>query len=403
MSDSRPTLLRIPGEIRNNIYSHVIVFPGPLQVYRRRHDGRVKPDADRTLSTTLLPLLLTCRQTHHEASAFFYSHNNFALPPIALQSAPHQIQTNLFFRHFLDRIGPRNVALLQHVVIPFPALAADPSTATGQQRDDGDDDHADGYTYDSGFIRALQQRCPDLESIEFDVRWDNPARLRLLFAAQTQSSPAAVMSGVLRRLDKVLAGAFPRLKHVAVCLGPKDSGDAGEGGAVLSRRRRRWGRLAVEVSPSARAEWERMRSVVEEGLGWRVVVVGEDEEEDEEDSSDWWCPRNSRDPRALLFAPPETVLQSEMHDRWTGLDLVQSGLQRARAWLWSPARAARKRKAAEEVREWARTMMAHVGVLWHRPRTGCSGVHGHGAVPRRARGRKSVRDIIALRRRRAEV
>ncbi|KAK4233918.1 hypothetical protein C8A03DRAFT_38333 [Achaetomium macrosporum] len=463
-SDARPTLLRIPGEIRNNIYAHLLLFPHPVHIYRwqpnnnnnssssssrrdtttttrnkHKHKHNPSPSSSssssskknhhRSLSTTLLPLLLTCRQTHGEATALFYAHNRFGLPPSVLRHAPRQTQLNLLFRHFLDRVGPRNAALLRHLVIPFPVSLPLPFAAVGAEtrdRDRGynnntsnntssdgwgnDHDYGHGYGYHGGssavllllplLLSALRQRCPNLESLEFDLRWDRAAVMQLMVAAHR---PAWLLGGGLG--DDEGDGARP--VRVAVCLGydysghysEKSGGEQQEEGAAARRRRGR------RLSPSE-VRWKRMNRVVEEGLGWRVVVRSceDDEEEEKEEeeallegvlkqpegsssSSDWY-PREARDPRAaVVWALSERVLQSEVHSRWPGMDWAKSKLQSVPEWLY------------EEYQRWRHTMALksiYVRVRW------CNreALHLDAVVPRLAKPKGGIRGLFGFRRRR---
>jgi hypothetical protein len=420
-SQPRPTLLQLPGEIRNNIYSHLLLSPTPVHIYRwrprnnkdatpHRNNNNNNPPSSkskRSLSTTLLPLLLTCRQTHCEATALFYSHNRFALPPSVLQHAPRQTQLNLLFRHFLDRIGPRNAALLRHLVIPFP----------------------EGYYFYGGdssavvvLVAALRLRCPGLKSIEFDLRWDEGAVMQLLVAAHGE--PAAAVGGWLGddreldddgelELDDDGRGVKVKVK-VAVCLDPSGrlaefrEGEGPVGGD--GRRRPR------SLSPLSGRRWGRMKRVVEEGLGWRVVVRDSDQEEEEEEeedalleeilkepedssSSDWY-PREARDPRAtVVWALSERVLQSEVHSPpWPGLEWARSGLQSVGEWLSSSARWARNRRAYEEYQNWRHRMVLHSIYVRYR---WCNW-DAWQAVPRPARSKRNTRGIFGFRRRRSD-
>ncbi|SPQ26294.1 278e274c-2095-4b96-9ddb-e1b627742427 [Thermothielavioides terrestris] len=361
-----PPLLSVPGEIRNEIYEYLVVLTTPVCIFREKQKAGGS-DADREpapLASVLVPLFLTCRRLHLEASAVFYSRNSFALPAIASQ-APYQIQTNLLFRFFLDRIGPRNAALLRHLAVPFPAFdgpgaAAGPATASA-----------------SLLIQALSARCPNLETLELDLRWDSSRWLRLL------RPHTATVRALLAPLHDALRAAFPALSRVRVRLA------GGE---------RAWSFLAwqdatqAEVVRISAAGWEWVRGALEGGVGWEVVLDDDDDKEEEEeeeagegqratagggggeeghdgaagDGSGWtalWHPPSPRHAVWLLYAPPAMVVRSEIHDQWTLLEVIKFRLYYARAWLRSPNQAAQDRNEADEWREWRRTMIAKAGPI----------------------------------------
>ncbi|KAL2189258.1 hypothetical protein L209DRAFT_271234 [Thermothelomyces heterothallicus CBS 203.75] len=225
-------LLRIPGEIRNQIYSDLILSsPHAIPIYRgggkkAAAPGTATRTTDEVLSA-LTALLRTCSQIHREAGTLFYSRARFALPPDASR-APHQAQANLLFRAFLDRIAPRNAAVIRHLAIPFPV---DPdlflqraslfprrrppggqggrrepaSGRADEQRrdedeygneyggggDDDDDDDDDDEDAALLLITALRRRCPALETLTFDLRWTNSWARRLLLLLNVMTEAAA--------------------------------------------------------------------------------------------------------------------------------------------------------------------------------------------------------------------
>ena len=387
-----PHIFRIPGEIRNQIYEHVVVFSQPVSIYRDSSSSAGPPDAVSSLAS-LTPLFLTCRQFHCEASAIFYSQNKFALPANASQ-APHQAQANLLFRWFLDRIGPRNAALLRHLALPFPVdpsdfihshLASNSSskpTSVLSENGTHEDDNGIGGRHRS-LLPALGERCPGLETVEFDIRWNNHW-VRLL------SPHTATVQAMFGRLDDALRVAFPALRRVGLCLtgGPRPAWTT-----VTSQDTR----TSVEM---AEGEWEWVcGALLGEGegrRGWQVTVAGGDDEGVDDGSTrargmhddgvitgtgigiSWtstWYPRNPRHATARLWEPPETAFQSEVHDQWTRLDLLKARARFALAWLRSPAGAARERDDILDWMAWRRTMLARAspfGVPLYCPRTNAS-------------------------------
>ncbi|KAK4163584.1 hypothetical protein QBC43DRAFT_319352 [Cladorrhinum sp. PSN259] len=85
----KPTFLTIPLELRLEIYSHILTFPPPptpAPVYRSPRSPPRSPSPERPRHNTAL--LLTCRQTHHEATSLLYSLNTFKADPLLLTSLP---------------------------------------------------------------------------------------------------------------------------------------------------------------------------------------------------------------------------------------------------------------------------------------------------------------------------
>ncbi len=409
-----PHIFRIPGEIRNQIYEHVVVFSQPVSIYRDPSSSAEPPDAVSSLAS-LTPLFLTCRQFHYEASAIFYSQNKFTLPGNASQ-APHQAQANLLFRWFLDRIGRRNAALLRHLALPFPVDPCDfihshltrNSSSKPTSALSGSGTHEDGNGIGGrhrSLLPVLGGRCPGLETVEFDLRWNNHW-VRLL------SPHTATVQAIFGRLDDALRVAFPALKRVGLCLtgGPRPAWSN-----VTSQDTR----TSVEM---AEGEWEWVcEALLEEGKGrrgWQVTVAGGDDEEVDDgripprgmhddgtgagtgNGTNWtstWYPRNPRHATVRLWEPPETALQSEVHDQWTRLDLLKARTRFALTWLRSPAGAARERDDILDWMAWRRTMLAQAspfGVPLYCPRTNAS-------LPARPSRRESLKrrvlDLFASR------
>jgi hypothetical protein len=334
-----PHILRIPGEIRNQIYQNLVVFPRPIPIYREASNN--------ALFSAILAVFLTCRQFHREASAVFYSHNRFALPRTASQ-APHQMQANLLFRWFLDRVGPHSAALLRHLAVPFPAdpsefLRAHFASSAVACQWDGDDKRWSCRS----LVPALAERCPGLETVEFDLRWNNHW-VRLL------SPNTSTVRAMFGELDEALRTALPALKRIGLRL-------------VDSEREPTWNVTSEGLEAStdmSRKELRWVRRTLEKRLGWGVKL-GEDEEgqeqEDLEETPNWtstWYPQNPRNPRSLLSLPPEMALRSEKGDRYTSLDRIKANVRFAIAWLRSPSRIVYGGTEAGEWREWKEIMKA---------------------------------------------
>ncbi|KAL2155696.1 hypothetical protein VTH82DRAFT_438 [Thermothelomyces myriococcoides] len=265
-------LLHIPGEIRNQIYSRLLLSSHhAIPIFR---SGDNKLEATEEVLSTLTALLLTCRQIHHEAGSLFYSRARFALPPDA-SHAPHQAQVNLLFRAFLDRIGPRNAALIRHLTIPFPVdpdlflqrtsllsrrrwrppprgggeggHEAGREPVSGQEADeqqrekdwgfcDSSDEVVDYYSDDEDadadpavlLISALRERCPALETVTFDLRWTGSWARRLLqllnlMAAAMMRKRMETATTAMTRTTRKKAAAVAAQTAAVRLFGPVDA------------------------------------------------------------------------------------------------------------------------------------------------------------------------------------
>lgn len=116
--DSRFSLLDLPAEMRNEIYSYALTASEPLRVIP-------KPSSALTRSTALLPfeaeeerpltainLLRTCRQIHYEANPIFYGTNTFiarwedALSPFTRTNFRHVQHFKLTVLHSQAWVSP---------------------------------------------------------------------------------------------------------------------------------------------------------------------------------------------------------------------------------------------------------------------------------------------------------
>ena len=266
MSNNKPKppsgFFCLPGEIRNQIYESLLVFQEPLTIHtqdwndhgRDSSDKSKKDDLERVkhidnvserkrwpLSSRLLTVFLISKQIHHEASAVFYSSNQFRAPP-SLYRFPHpQLQSNYVMRGFIDRIGPRNLTCLRHLCIPFPLDSTDSGgvgvggvggvggvVMMGRQRYrsmdlnlDLDLDLDDGSLWANmsvvpggacaGALPSLWRRCPNIEIIEFDLSWSGPGHS--LWKGNVRPSDREVL---LRSMDAALRREFKRLREIVV-------------------------------------------------------------------------------------------------------------------------------------------------------------------------------------------
>lgn len=355
---STPHILRIPGEIRNQIYEHLLLFSHPVRIHRNPQTNKPnKPNPASSLASTLLPLFLTSRQFHLEASALFYARNQFT----PRRDAPQQAQANLLFRVFLDRLGPRNAALLRHLALPFPL---DPEelfrgrfyNTSGIGRDEEDD---------SGCCRSLVprlgERCPGLETVEFDLGGDEHWLREL-------SPNTATMRGLFGAVEEALWRAFPGLRYIDLRLA-----------SGMVRKRRGVGDWEVVTAPRWGKEKYR-----DDDCPWVSVARLEPA----------WHPDDARSPDYLLYAPPEQALRSEILDDWTTRHLAEVYVRFAMAWMRSPTRAMREWEDARDWREWRRTMIAQAGPVG--APLYCFGTGSVSAMP--ARPKRGVLGFLASRR-----
>lgn len=104
--------LDLPGELRNQIYTHLVVKAAPeaLPLCIMKYDP----------AYLNLAILRTCKKVYSEASALFYTLNHFDASGCAA----------VRLDQFIDRIGPVHAEQVQHLAIdhPLPAHPCLPST-----------------------------------------------------------------------------------------------------------------------------------------------------------------------------------------------------------------------------------------------------------------------------------
>ena len=107
---------KIAIEIRLQIYSELLVHPGPIDFLA--DFGPLSPPLFRGQKYGLCPAILrVSRMIHREASPLLYS-NCFRFPEVfTTPSAP----TSAHIGPFLDQIGS-HARLIRHICIPFPAF-----------------------------------------------------------------------------------------------------------------------------------------------------------------------------------------------------------------------------------------------------------------------------------------
>ncbi|KAK3649202.1 hypothetical protein LTR56_007042 [Elasticomyces elasticus] len=127
-------LLRLPGELRTEIYKLVVDVEGTILISHRKADQKLFGVVlDFEPLSHSLALLQTCKQIHAEASPMFYSLNTFEIKArnnaggahlrngadLALSTIPM----------FLAQIGSINAAALRHISFDMGAIRVQDTTA----------------------------------------------------------------------------------------------------------------------------------------------------------------------------------------------------------------------------------------------------------------------------------
>lgn len=119
--------LPFPGEIRNAIYEHLLIFSEPIVIYTPKCTSW-PPTYGRTFAQVFPPsidlaILAVSKKTYCEASFILYSKNCFMLQELHDMhrsywvDLPDQVYT---IRSFARAIGSKNASLIGHVCIAFP-------------------------------------------------------------------------------------------------------------------------------------------------------------------------------------------------------------------------------------------------------------------------------------------
>ncbi|KAI9046575.1 hypothetical protein LZ554_009319 [Drepanopeziza brunnea f. sp. 'monogermtubi'] len=74
---SRSPILRIPLEVREEIYAHLLIYPAPIQVMADWTTLERNPSSSSSSAAVDPSLLLVCKQFGAEATRFIYRHNTF--------------------------------------------------------------------------------------------------------------------------------------------------------------------------------------------------------------------------------------------------------------------------------------------------------------------------------------
>ncbi|KAK4448412.1 hypothetical protein QBC34DRAFT_439167 [Podospora aff. communis PSN243] len=206
-------LLHLPGELRNQIYAHLLGHHKTISVYRipPPSSGPLttipKPSSCQPLLSRLLPLFLSCRLLSLEARTWFYSQNAFFFPTPSSLDWPTRRNLNSLCRTFLDVIGERNTVLIQHLCVPFPL--EDPDAFDRWY--EAPAELVEGRMLFPG----LAARVPGLRVLEF-VTSRIPGAGGMALEGHLGRYERGERRGLVGRIDEALSEEFPGLERVVV-------------------------------------------------------------------------------------------------------------------------------------------------------------------------------------------
>ncbi|KAK0641366.1 hypothetical protein B0T16DRAFT_419721 [Cercophora newfieldiana] len=201
-------IFHLPGELRNQIYRHLLGHNKTISVYRVTPPSSPgplvpKPKPTDPLLGRLLPIFLSCRALSLEARTWFYSHNAFFFPSPSSLDWPTRRNLNSLCRTFLDCIGERNAELIRHLCVPFPL----------------DDPDAFDRWYEAPLefegrllFPGLAARVPGLRVLEFVTG----VRTGMALETHLGRYDVGERRGLIGRIDEALREEFPRLRRVVV-------------------------------------------------------------------------------------------------------------------------------------------------------------------------------------------
>ncbi|KAK3314226.1 hypothetical protein B0H66DRAFT_374428 [Apodospora peruviana] len=242
--------LDFPGEIRNQIYSDLLVSSEPIEICvckgplsrgrirKERQDSLYDSDKEEENDGITdcqhddpLPdeeeiarrgddidvgpytaILATCRQVYREANPVFYSRNRFVI--FAKKTAALPV--------FLDRIGAENAPHIRHLCIPYPHVKVRSDLAhypTGRLMK-AEELRAAAYAIDDDrpvfalskpqFLDLMKERCTGLETIETLVHTGEGLQLYLHWHG--------LMEDVMSLMDSLFRSVVGREGKVVVNL-----------------------------------------------------------------------------------------------------------------------------------------------------------------------------------------
>uniref|UniRef100_A0A0B7KL15 F-box domain-containing protein n=1 Tax=Bionectria ochroleuca TaxID=29856 RepID=A0A0B7KL15_BIOOC len=161
--NSKPNIgiLDLPREIRDKIYSELLIYPDfvfldCLHLHETsNHDWHTWTIG---LPKASLGILRLNKEIHQEATTILYGANCFFVDNVDV------------FRQFLDQIGRPKARLLRHLVIPFPDFHNDSHRISITLQDNCKGVQA---------LNLIQERCQHLTTLETSLSSTHAAELRL--------------------------------------------------------------------------------------------------------------------------------------------------------------------------------------------------------------------------------
>ncbi|KAK0642065.1 hypothetical protein B0T16DRAFT_381231 [Cercophora newfieldiana] len=178
-----PGILRLPREVRDEIYKRVLVISSPLHLFAEGEASDKVEVFAPGKPAQWLALLHTNRQLHSEASETLYGSHKFVM--VDTTSAQAKL-----LKSFLDKIGRLNAGYVTSLCINFPT--AEP----GQS------------------MSILRERCSSLRTLELFVHNKNSQGL---VASSYEASKLESIRGLLLQVNAQFA-AMPSVQNVLVKL-----------------------------------------------------------------------------------------------------------------------------------------------------------------------------------------
>jgi hypothetical protein len=195
-SESVLGFLRLPIEIRNDIYQRVLTLSNPLYLFQ--DPGSRVETFSPEIHSQWLAFLYINRQIYYEARAVLYGRNHFTLMEVEI--AQHR---SSLLKSFINTIGPLNAGFLSHISISFPA--------TENRKTSEDQPGKIRLREDSlQSLQLLQTQCTRLRTLETLVSGKNYTNLIKAdnqFAREALSEVNAQFRGIAS-LNKIIVRIY---------------------------------------------------------------------------------------------------------------------------------------------------------------------------------------------------
>lgn len=159
-SQPRPSLFRLPRQLRDDIYRRVLVVPHPLHLFADGGARKVQLFAPERPAQHWLALLSTNRKIRNEASTTLYGAHQFVLVDTSRRQA-------ILLESFLSSIrfvkGSVNVDHLRHLCINFPGVDKGSREAEGSLL----------WKEDLRGLKLLREMCGNLATLVTHVHDKN--------------------------------------------------------------------------------------------------------------------------------------------------------------------------------------------------------------------------------------